>query len=307
MLCLPTEGTDNGKGLPAFEDLSGSLRLKMEERLKKRQHDSDPCSFKSDQLHSILSRLVDNRSNFIKHAKEIDKNVALSDGSTLSQLVKARVDASIPTKMSGKNLAEKLCQSWGVIRYILRHDQFSRAELHELQTYVEIMERVETFCREQLFVASKSAKGDGRTIKLKGEQAARLYLKGGGTKPNLLQFPDCACCTHGLIDEPKENKKARRENEQISKDSSDNHKVFLGWKAGTGPPLMIDGKIMTEWKPPKMKDQLIVCHCGQNHHSNVVGGSKCILKCYDKKSRTQYPEGECPACKCDCRFVCTTV
>lgn len=278
----------------------------MEEQLKKRQHDSDPCSFKSDQLHSILSRLVANRSVFINHAKKLDKGISLDDGSTLANLVRGRVDVSIPNKVSGKNLAEKLCKSWGVIRYILKHKPFSRAELHELQTYIEIMERVERFCREQIFISSKRAKGDGKTIKLKGEQATRLYLKGGGTKPNQLQFPDCACCNHGLVDEPKENKKASKDNEKISKESADNHKVFLAWKNSNGPPLMVGGKIVTEWKTPKMKDLLLVCHCGQNHHSNVVGASKCILKCYDKKTRTQYPDGECPVCKCDCRFVCTT-
>jgi hypothetical protein len=104
-----TDASDSGKGLPPFEDLSGVLRLKMEERLKKRQHDADMCSFKSDQLLSILSRLVANKSTFIEHAKAIDKHIALSDGVTLASLVNDRVDFSLPVKFSGKAVAEKLC------------------------------------------------------------------------------------------------------------------------------------------------------------------------------------------------------
>jgi hypothetical protein len=139
------------------------------------------------------------------------------------------------------------------------------------------MERVETFCKEQLFLESKNMKGDGKTIKLTVDKAARLYLKDGRTKPNPTQFPDCACCTHGLFDEPKENKKARKDNKKIIKESSANHKVYLAWKNGKGPPLTINGKIVSDWKAPKMVDQLLVCHCVQNYHSNVVGGSKCVL------------------------------
>jgi hypothetical protein len=86
---------------------------------------------------------------------------------------------------------------------------------------------VDTFCKEQLFLESISTKGDGKSIKLPGDKAARLYLKDGRTKPNPTQFPDCACCTHVLVDEPKENKKARKDNEKITKESSANHKVYL--------------------------------------------------------------------------------
>jgi hypothetical protein len=168
------------------------------------------------------------------------------------------------------------------------------------------MERVETYSKELMFTATKSAKGDGHSIKLKGDQAARLYIQGGASKPDSRQFPDCACCTHTLTDMPKENKAAKKENDRISKESGVNKRKIAVWKENKGPPLIVDGKIVTEWKPPKMKDLLIVCHCLQNYESDVIGGSKCLLVCFDKNTKKQYPKGECPVCKCSCKFVSST-
>jgi hypothetical protein len=108
-----------------------------------------------------------------------------------------------------------------------------------------------------------------------------------------------------LVDEPKENKKIKRSNEKLSKNWAANKKIYNEWKDGNGPPLVIDGKVVKNFKSPKYEDELLVCHCYQNHHSVVKGGTKCILKCYDANTKKQYKAGTCPACKCSCAFVCT--
>jgi hypothetical protein len=174
----------------------------------------------------------EHRSTFVHYANELDKGITLSDGSTLAKLVRARIDKTIAKKLSGTKLAEKLTSSGGVVKYILKHNKFTRAELHELQTYVEIVERVETYSKELMFTAAKSARGNGQSIKLKGDQAARLYMQDGASKPDPKQFPDCACCTHGLTDVPKENKKAVKEKERISKESVVNQRIIKEWKGG---------------------------------------------------------------------------
>jgi hypothetical protein len=225
----------------------------MEERLKKRQHDADPCSFKSDQLLAILSRLVANKSTLIEHANAIDKHIALSDGVTLASLVNARVDFSLPVKLSGKAVAEKLCRSWGVISFILKHGRFSRGELHDLQNYITIMERVETFCKEQLFLESKSTKGDGKTIKLPGDKAARLYLKDGGTKPNptLVVLMALLMSRKRIRRRGKTMRRSPRSLQQITK---------FTWRGRTGKVLLLQSTARSWWIG-KLQRWWINCLC----------------------------------------------
>lgn len=212
----------------------------------------------------------------------------------------------MPKKYSGKEAAEVLTRSWGVVKYVLANCRLRRDEQHDLQSYITIMERVELIGREQQFLDDEDKKGDGKTIKLRGDEASRLYLQGGATKPLTREFPCCARCNHTLIDEPKSNKSTKRQNDCMRREANHKHEIWKEWSMGRGPALLDENcNIVKKWKWPKFEDELLVCHCVQNHHSNAVGGAKCFLHCYDQATKKQYPQGECPACKCDCRFVCS--
>jgi hypothetical protein len=80
-----------GTNIPPFEELSGDLRLKMEAQLQKRQHASDPNSFKSHQLQSIIASLSANRSILTRYAAQLDKKRALGGGFTLASLLRGRI------------------------------------------------------------------------------------------------------------------------------------------------------------------------------------------------------------------------
>ena len=237
---------------------------------------------------------------------ELDGKVSLPDGASLEHLIQCRIPhrLTIPKKVSGQKIGDYLTSSWGFVKYVLRHSSLKRQEEHDISRYIQIMEMVEKACTGEIFEGVRSKKGNGKTIKLKGSAGRRKFMEDGGSKPEA-SFKRCACCGHILVDEPKENKKIKRSNEKLSKKWAANKKIYKDWTDGNGPPLVVDGKVVKDFKNPKYEDELLVCHCYQNHHSVVKGGTKCILECYDANTKKQYKAGTCPACKCSCAFVCT--
>jgi hypothetical protein len=127
-----------------------------------------------------------------------------------------------------------------------------RQEEHDISRYIHIMEMVEKAYIGEIFEGVRSKKGNGKTIKLKGSAGRRKFLEDGGSKP-MASFKRCACCGHILVDEPKENKKIKRSNEKLSKNWAANKKIYNEWKDGNGPPLVIDGKVVKDFKSPNTR------------------------------------------------------
>ena len=166
------------------------------------------------------------------------------------------------------------------------------------------MTRVEATERRDIHEADNIDK-NSKSHKLPSHAMERRYLADRGTKPSF-RYCLCAKCGHVLVDEPPFNKDVDRKDKQVEEKWNADRIVLENYnKTGLNPLLDSKGAIITKLRNPTYGDKVIMCHCWQNFQSAFVGGSGCLLSCYDSKTKIQYEAGKCPVCICSCSFVCT--
>ena len=121
-----------------------------------------------------------------------------------------------------------------------------------------------------------------------------MYLIMGGTQPDKRIISGCPKCGHyDLLDKPKSNKVVVKENARITKKWDEDRQQVQKWF----PPLIgSNGRpmLVKDISNPKLKDEIIFCHCWQAYHSSFPDGKKCPFNCYDRETKTQYEIGKCP-------------
>ena len=126
--------------------------------------------------------------------------------------------------------------------------------------------------------AASLAKVCNKGEKLNANQLARKLLQGGGTRPSW-GITKCPKCGHGNMDEPPENKAARRAIRKLTKQWSEDRQSiddFLGGNSDVCLPVDSKGRQITDPKkignPSKLPKELVVVSCILYHHyhaSNV--------------------------------------
>ena len=128
---------------------------------------------------------------------------------------------------------------------------------------------------------------------------------GKGNNVDRHGFPGCPKCGHHLIDEPNSNKSVAKKNTELQSKCEEDRLALGKYLNGEGPALVINSKIFMSVANPRLKPELIVCHCWQNSCSAFAGGPQCITNCFDAKTKTQFDMGKCPLCLCSCSFNCS--
>ena len=298
------------KGKIPFSCLPGDVQRIMQDKLNANSSKANVDSSSVDTLRTIFKSIVENRAYLLELAKEVDVTMVIQcDGEevTIHDLLANKIPVFFANKTTKSKVCELMVGVWSVLQGIVSNATIRRGATHELQAYLSLMGRVESTARRIISEADKADR-NGKSIKLSSLEMNRMFLADRGTRPTL-RFTSCAMCGHGIVDEPYCNKESARQNKLIDvKWAADRNQIDEFVKTGCNPLLDKNGAVVTKiGKNPLYRDEILVCHCWQNRQDSFTGGSKCVLNCYDSKTKRQYPSGKCPVCLCGCSFVCSKV
>jgi len=257
-------------------------------------------------MRMAMQSLVRNREYLVGLAGGLDATMSFEDGGgvTIKDLLARAIPINIPAKIGKSKLCKFMVDVWAVFKPVSANVKIGRAEMHDLQQYIELMTRVEATARREIHEADNIDK-NSKSHKLPSHAMERRYLADRGTKPSS-RYCLCAKCGHVLVDEPPMNKDVARKDRQLEEKWKADRTIIDNYNnTGLNPLLDSKGAIITKLRNPTYGDKVIMCHCWQNFQSAFAGGSGCLLSCYDSKTKTQYEAGKCPVCLCSCSFVCT--
>jgi len=181
--------------------------------------------------------------------------------------------------------------------------KLGREEMHDMHSYLQLMELIENSSKRELAEADNEDR-NAKSIKLSGQEMERNFL-GKGNNVDRHRFPECPKCGHHLIDEPNSNKSVAKKNTELQSKWEKDRLALGKYLNGEGPALVVNSKIIMSVPNPRLEPELIVCHCWQNSCSAYAGGPQCITNCFDAKTKTQFDMGKCPLCLCSCSFICS--
>ena len=145
----------------------------------------------------------------------------------------------------------------------------------DLLSSIEMMMLVENESRSDIDAASL-AKVCNKGEKLNANQLARKLLQGGGTRPSR-GITKCPKCGHGNMDEPPENKAARRAIRELNNQWSEDRQSiedFLGGNSDVCLPVDSKGRQITDPKkignPSKLPKELVVVSCILYHTTIIM-------------------------------------
>jgi hypothetical protein len=280
-----------------FVPLSEDIKIRMLSSLDTNSSSANINSFGKSTLKGIIDDIVVVKGDLLQHAAGVDK------------IYRDMLDDVIPDHVGMKMKKHCMCQHfikmWDVFRFLLSKKSLSVTRGNQIYNYLRLMEKLEAQVKQKMERADEVDK-NARSLKISETMMNRGHLESGNFKLDFRLYPVCAKCKHSLIDQPKENKNAIRENSKAMEEWKRQKKQLENFLHHGGSPLVKNGKTLSKVDNVKEKEVIIICHCWQNKHSFFAGGSVCALLCKDPATDKQYKMGQCPVCVCSCAFVCTT-
>jgi hypothetical protein len=280
-----------------FVPLSEDIKIRMLSSLDTNSSRANIGSFGKSTLKGIIDDIVVVKGDLLQYAAGVDK------------IYRDMLDDAIPDHIRMKMKKHCMCQHfikmWDVFRFLLSKKTLSVARGNQIYNYLRLMEKLEAQVKQKMERADEVDK-NARSLKISETMMNRGYLEPGNFKLDFRLYPVCAKCKHSLIDQPKENKDAIRENRKAKEEWKRQKKKLKNFLHHDGSPLVKNGKTLSKVNNVKEKEVIIICHCWQNKHSSFAGGLACALLCKDPATDKQYKMGQCPVCVCSCTFVCTT-
>ena len=283
-----------------IEKLTNEMLAAMQKRLGMKEDNSNSTQSKAT-LITETNKVIKNKTSLLKAAKKCDNELYLDfqrDVPNPRDTFNSRTGKPI--------IASAAVTAWSCIFELLQYknNHLSRDIERDIRVFVGILEAVQRYCEAEMAeTATKTSGKFGKSIKLSSEKKARGYLEDGGKKFNKA----CPKCGHDCCDKEPDFEEKKTFNKQLTKQFVKNKKHLKEYEDGIrpNPPLDSNGKPLSKISNPTYKKQLGNCHCGQKYHSLAYGGETCPVGC--KVDGTQYSLGQCPVCKCPCRFIFDTL
>ena len=138
-------------------------------------------------------------------------------------------------------------------------------------------------------------------VKLTPTEARRMFLQGGGCRPNDEAYETCAFCNHNYVDEVPSNKHVVSCNKVLR----DEYNAKLIEFESNGSFITRDGSVSLRLPTvPPYKDRIYQCHCHQQSCINTATGKGCA-DCEKNGTSVVDSNGicQCRICKCTCRVA----
>ena len=278
------------------------LQVLMKNRLNKNSSDKDSASFGKEMIMSCVSGIISHRDEFLLKARDVDK---ISQGDLVD-----RVNRLLPVSISVKKIskvtaASLLVDFWFLYRELeLSSPRYSRDSKTENRDFVGMLQRIEHVTKDEIDESNVIEKAL-KSIAISKQERERLYKQGGGFLSKNKKLHNCPKCLHGYVDEPPSNKNALKKNAEETTVWTRQCQMLEDFEKGVSNEFPKDknGRQLYKIVAPKLVPLLGHCHCVQLHASYTNPAHKCPVNCEDKKTKIQYPQGQCPICKCNCSFV----
>jgi hypothetical protein len=284
-------------GNPSLTPLLGHVHCRMLDKPAKRTSEDNVQSSSSATMRVMIESVAEKHAYLLGLASQAGKAICFStDQQTISDMLASTIPQRILAKTKKSKIVEHTVDVWKILHILLQLVKLGRAEEHDLQSYLQLLDTIEKSCHWEVIEADSKDR-NSKSIKILQQERECKFKGSGGFGVNSCRFPGCAKCGHTLINEPHSNKAKVMHNSELQ----------TKWKAnflkGDGPPVVINGKKVTRIPNPTYKSEILVCHCWQNWASKFVGGQKCAWNCV--VDGMQYNVGKCLLCLCTCSFVCS--
>ncbi len=263
---------------------------------------SNSITFPSVMLVEMIDSIVNSLEIIYKEAKKQDQKNIKEKGidSTLYDDALRILPTKFPPRKQAKSiLAKALIESWFVLKDIPSLQTMRAMRNFDLRLFLGSMKDLEEYSNEQR-MEIQDGLASKKSLEVPPEELARKYLEGGGVRPPP-GFEFCVKCEHSLTDFPPVNDKIKNENQVARTKYFDLVTHMSEFKAGSrdDPPRDEKGKEIKKIQAPITKHEVISCKCRQNKPDT------CHFRC--KYEGKQHKFGDCPICRCSCKFLCTVI
>jgi hypothetical protein len=217
-------------------------------------------------------------------------------------MLASAIPQRILAKMRKSKIVKQMVDVLNILHILLLLVKLGRAEEHDLQLYLQLLDMIEKFCCQELAEVDNKER-NAKYVKILQQEREHKFKESRGFGVDSCRFPGCAKCGHTLIDKPHSNKAKVKRNSELQVKWKSDQGAMDNFLKGDGPPDVIDVKNVTKIPNPTYKSEILMCHCWKNCASKFVGGQKCAWNCV--VDGMQYNMGKCLLCLCTCSFVCS--
>jgi hypothetical protein len=290
-------------GNPSLTPLLCRVHRRMLNKLVKRTMEDNVQLSSSATMRMMIESVVEKHAYLLGLASRVDKTIVFSaDQQTIYNMLSSTIPQRIFAKTTKSKIFKLIVDVWNILHILLLLRKLGRAEEHNLQSYLQLLDMIEKSCHWELAEAGNKNR-NVKSVKILQQERERNFKELCGFGVDSCRFPGCAKCGHTLIDKPYSNKAKVKQNTEIQTKWKSNWGAVDNFLKGDGPLVVINGKNVTKIPNPTYKSEILVCHCWQNCASKFVGGQKCAWNCI--VDGMQYNVGKCLLCLCTCSFICS--
>jgi hypothetical protein len=251
----------------------------------------------------MIESIMEKRKYLLGLASQVDKAIVFStDQQTISDMLASAIPQKILAKTTKSKIVEHMVDVWNIFHILLLLVKLGRAEEHDLQSYLQLLDAIEKSCHQELTEVDNKD-WNAKSVKVLQQEREHKFKELRGFGVDSCRFPGCAKCGHTLINEPHSNKAKVKRNSKLQTKWKSNQGAMDNFLKGDGPLVVINEKNVAKIPNPTYESEILVCHCWQNCASKFIGGQKCAWNCI--ADGMQYNVGKCLLCLCTCSFVCS--
>jgi hypothetical protein len=178
----------------------------------------------------------------------------------ISNMLASTIPQKILAKTTKSKIVKHMVDVWNILHILLPLVKLERAEEHDLQSYLQLLDAIEKSCHWELAEADNEDQ-NAKSVKILQQERERKFKESRGFGVNSCRFPGCTKCRHTLINEPHLNKIKVKHNSKLQTKWKSDWGAVDNFLKGDGPPVVIDGKNVTKIFNPTYESEILMCNC----------------------------------------------
>jgi hypothetical protein len=120
-------------------------------------------------------------------------------------MLSSAIPSRILAKMTTSKIVEHMVEVWNILHIWLPLVRLGRAEKHNLQSYLQLLDMIEKACHRELAEVDNEDP-NAKSIKILQQEREHNFKELRGFGVDSYRFPGCTKCGHTFIDKPHSNK-----------------------------------------------------------------------------------------------------
>jgi hypothetical protein len=192
-------------------------------------------------MRMMIESVVKKPAYLLGLPSQVDKAIVFSaDQQTISDILASAIPQRILAKTTKFKIVQHMVDVWNILHNLLPLVKLGKAEEHNLQSYLQLLDAIEKSCHRELAEADNEDR-NAKFVKILQWERERKFKEACAFGVDFFRFSGCDKCGHTLINEPHSNKAKVKRNSELQTKWKSNWGAVDTFPKGDGPLVVIDG------------------------------------------------------------------